>query len=64
MAALPAAWPHDDALPWLSVEQVELATAELGDVWNSRRVHEACWYRPPTELEAAYHSREAVFPAA
>jgi putative transposase len=42
--------------PWRAVEQVELATAAWVDFWNTRRLHEACGYRPPAEFEAAYHS--------
>ncbi len=42
--------------PWRTVEQVELATAAWVDFWNTRRLHEACGYRPPAEFEAAYHS--------
>ena len=50
--------------PWRSVEQVELATAEWVDWWNTRRLHEACGYLPPAEYEAAYHVREEVTAAA
>lgn len=50
--------------PWRSVEEVELATADWVDFWNTRRLHEACGYRPPAEFEAASHAREEVSPAA
>jgi len=43
--------------PWRSVEQVELATAEWVHWWNHQRLHEACGYVPPAEVEAAYHLR-------
>jgi putative transposase len=41
--------------PWRSVAQVELATAEWVDFWDTRRLHEACVYLPPAEFEAAHH---------
>src|SRR5688500_13966038 len=50
--------------PWRSGQQVELATAEWVDWWNSRRLHEACAYLPPAEFEAAYHARQASETAA
>lgn len=50
--------------PWRSVEQVELATAEWVDFWNTRRLHEACGYLPPAEYEAAYHANGEVTAAA
>ena len=50
--------------PWRSVEQVELATAEWVDFWNTRRLHEACGYLPPAEYEAAYHAKGEVTAAA
>lgn len=50
--------------PWRSVEQVELATAEWVDFWNTRRLHEACGYLPPAEYEAAYHAQGEVTAAA
>lgn len=50
--------------PWRSVEQVELATAEWVDFWNTRRLHEACGYLPPAEYEAAYHANGEVIAAA
>ena len=46
--------------PWRSADQVELATAEWVHFWNVNRLHEACGYLPPTEFEAAYHSRLAA----
>lgn len=50
--------------PWTSVEQVELATAEWVDFWNTRRLHEACGYTPPAEYEQAYHAKGEVTAAA
>jgi putative transposase len=46
--------------PWRTVDQVELATADWVDFWNTRRLHEACGYSPPVEFEAAYHQRLKV----
>jgi putative transposase len=50
--------------PWTSVEQVELATAEWVDFWNTRRIHSACGDIPPAEFEAAYHANREVTAAA
>jgi putative transposase len=50
--------------PWRSVEQVELATAEWVDFWNTRRLHEACGYLPPAEYEADHPAREEATAAA
>jgi transposase InsO family protein len=50
--------------PWRSVEQVELATAEWVDFWNTRRLHEACGDLPPAEFEQAYHAKGEVITAA
>ena len=50
--------------PWKTVEQVELATADWVDFWNTRRLHEACGYLPPAEFEAAYHANREVTAAA
>lgn len=43
--------------PWRTLEQLELATAEWVDWWNTRRLHGACGDLPPAEYEAAYHAR-------
>lgn len=50
--------------PWRSVEQVELATAEWVDFWNTRRLHSACGDIPPAEFEAAYHAHQEATEAA
>jgi putative transposase len=44
---------------WQTVEQVELATADWIDWWNTRRLHTACGNVPPAEFEAAYAERRA-----
>ena len=49
---------------WRSTDEVELATAEWVEFWNTRRLHSACGDIPPAEFEAAYHAREEVSPAA
>ena len=49
---------------WRSIDEVELATAEWVEFWNTRRLHSACGDIPPAEFEAAYHAREEVSPAA
>ncbi len=50
--------------PWRSVDEVELATAQWVDFWNTRRLHEACGYLPPAEFEAVYHQLRATSEAA
>ena len=50
--------------PWRTVEQVELATAEWVDFWNTRRLHSACGDIPPVEFEDAYHANREVTAAA
>lgn len=50
--------------PWRTVEQVELATAEWVDFWNTRRLHSACGDIPPVEFEDAYHANREVTDAA
>lgn len=50
--------------PWRSVEEVELATADWVDFWNTRRLHEACGYLPPAEFEATYHASQEAIAAA
>ena len=46
--------------PWRTVEQVELATLEYVDWFNSQRLYEACGDIPPTELETAYYRQNAA----
>jgi putative transposase len=50
--------------PWRSTDEVELATADWVEFWNTRRLHSACGDIPPAEFEAAYHARGEVSPAA
>jgi putative transposase len=42
--------------PWHTAEQVEIATFDYVDWFNSRRLYEHCGDIPPAELEAAYYS--------
>jgi len=41
--------------PWANPDQLEIATLEWVDLFNHRRLHEACGYRPPAEYEALYY---------
>jgi putative transposase len=50
--------------PWRSTDEVELATADWVEFWNTRRLHSACGDIPPAEFEAAYHAPGEVSPAA
>jgi putative transposase len=43
--------------PWKSLADVELATAEYVDWYNTRRLHTAIGGVPPAEFEAAYHAQ-------
>ena len=43
--------------PWRSVEDVELATLEWVDWFNTRRLFEPIGYVPPAEYEAAYYQQ-------
>ncbi len=49
---------------WRSPEEVELATADWVEWWNTRRLHSACGDVPPVEFEAVYHAQQEVSPAA
>jgi putative transposase len=40
--------------PWHNKNEVEIATTAWVEWYNSRRLHEACGYRPPTEFETLY----------
>ena len=42
--------------PWRSLADVELATAEYVDWYNTRRLHTAIGGIPPAEHEAAYYT--------
>ena len=46
--------------PWRTADQVELATMAWVDWWNTRRLHEACGYRPPAEYESRYRQQQAT----
>jgi putative transposase len=42
--------------PWRTLAEVEVATAEWVQWYNTRRLHSAIGYLPPTEYEAAYYA--------
>jgi transposase InsO family protein len=45
--------------PWRTVEDVEFATLEWVDWFNTRRLLEPIGYVPPAEYEAAYHAQQS-----
>ena len=49
--------------PWRSMEDVEFATLEWVDWFNTRRLLEPIGYVPPAEYEAAYHEQQSKPPA-
>jgi putative transposase len=48
--------------PWRSLADVELATAEYINWYNTRRLHTAIGGIPPTEHEAAYYAQDQPQP--
>ena len=48
---------HQPARPWKTLADVELATAEYIDWFNSRRLHGAIGHIPPAEHEASYYAQ-------
>ena len=50
--------------PWRSLADVELATAEYVDWYNTRRLHTAIGGIPPAEHEAAYYAKNQPQPVA
>ncbi len=46
--------------PWRSLDELELATLEYIDLFNHRRLHSACGYRPPAEYEAIHNDQHNV----
>lgn len=42
--------------PWRGVEHVEVETAAYVHWWNNHRLHSACGFIPPVELEEAYYA--------
>jgi putative transposase len=50
--------------PWKSLADVELATAEYLDWFNTRRLHTAIGGVPPAEYEAAYYAQTQPDPEA
>jgi transposase InsO family protein len=49
--------------PWRTLEDVEFATLEWVDWFNTRRLLEPIGYVPPAEFEVAYHQQQAKPPA-
>jgi len=45
--------------PWRTVEDVEFATLEWVDWFNTRRLLEPIGYVPPADYEAAYHAQQS-----
>jgi putative transposase len=52
------------ATPWGNLADVELATAEYIDWYNSRRLHTAISGIPPSEHEAGYYAQNQPQPMA
>ncbi|HEX6521446.1 MAG TPA: integrase core domain-containing protein, partial [Streptosporangiaceae bacterium] len=50
--------------PWRSLADVELATAEYVDWFNTRRLHTAIGGVPPAEYKAAYYAQTQPDPEA
>jgi putative transposase len=44
-------------VPWKTIDDLELATAEWVDWYNHRRLHSSCDNVPPAEYEAAYYQQ-------
>jgi putative transposase len=49
--------------PWRGIDDLELATLEWVDWYNTRRLHSACGNRPPAEHEAAHVPTPTAHPA-
>ncbi len=49
--------------PWRCLEDVEFATLEWVDWFNTRRLLEPIGHLPPAEYEAAYHQAQSKVPA-
>ena len=43
--------------PWRSLAEVELATAEWVDWYNTQRLHSAIGHVPPEEYESIYYAQ-------
>jgi putative transposase len=50
--------------PWKTLADVELATAEYVEWFNTRRLHTGIAGIPPAEYEAAYYARTQPHPEA
>ncbi len=50
--------------PWRSLAEVELATAEYVEWFNTRRLHTGIGGVPPAEYEAAYYAKTQPQPEA
>lgn len=46
--------------PWHSRREVEIATAAWVEWYNTKRLHEACGYRPPAEFETLYETGDLI----
>lgn len=44
--------------PWRTVDQLELATLDWVDWYNTARLHSALGYLPPIEYEQAYYRED------
>jgi putative transposase len=49
--------------PWRTIEDVEFATLEWVDWFNTRRLLEPIGYVTPAEYEEAYHQQQSKPPA-
>jgi len=50
--------------PWRSIDDLELASLEWVDWYNTRRLHSELSHIPPAEHEAAYYTQQEATPAA
>jgi putative transposase len=48
--------------PWRSIDDLELASLEWVDWYNTRRLHSACGNVPPAEYEATYRTTALAHP--
>ena len=48
--------------PWRTLTDVEIATAEYVDWFNSTRLHTEIGHTPPAEYEAAYYNQQQPNP--
>ena len=48
--------------PWRTIDEVELATLDWVDWYNTRRPHGELRHIPPAEHEAAYYAQQEATP--